>query len=169
MYRYFQQTISLQLDADWSSTSEWMSVGEVAMEHRKLQAGEVPAHLKTQRDRIDDFDRFMLHNHKPGAGDQVEKYKEWEEAWEVPTDQLMRLCEVKESGCWVWTGPVGEDGTPVAHLGGSTRHARRILWIRHGKPTYRRFWVVQDEAKCSNPLCISPEHSKLEEKCNIIV
>lgn len=79
------------------------------------------------------------------------------------TQELFRsMCEHRDTGCMVWTGPVNRTGHPryySSSTDSSGGHMRSWVWkeiLGHDKPF--KSWRPNGSFGCSNKLCLSPEH-----------
>lgn len=130
---------------------------------RNLEPGEVSPSLLTRRDKINEFDEFMVRQHKEGAGEQVAKYLAWQEQWNLSKEEFLGHC-VMEDSCWIWKGQTDDSSNPLIMIDGVLRNARRIAWIifkaGHLKGVIpENFWVV---GTCGDSLCVNPGHAKLD-------
>lgn len=59
------------------------------------------------------------------------------------------------SGCWLWTGSVRQDGYPQVSFNGRVRPAHRVSWQLENGPVPVGLFVLH---KCNNPNCVNPDH-----------
>ena len=73
-----------------------------------------------------------------------------------PKERFFKLMErVTESGCWLWTGTVGDTGYGWIHINGGRIRAHRYSWKIHMGDIPAGMYVLH---KCDVRLCVNPGH-----------
>jgi hypothetical protein len=74
-----------------------------------------------------------------------------------PTVEAIRAkCEVREDGCWVWTGSNDGNGQPRMRLPKSRKlhNVRRVIL----ETTGQYLGNLRSTTCCGTPMCVNPEH-----------
>lgn len=67
----------------------------------------------------------------------------------------LRMYTVADSGCWLWSGGVSQDGYGKVKRYGKTLRAHRVFYEHFKGPLPEGMWVLHT---CDNPLCVNPNH-----------
>ena len=66
-----------------------------------------------------------------------------------------RIQPEPNSGCWLWTGPIGTRGYGQLDVACKTHAAHRLSWLVYRGEIPAEMHVLH---KCDNRLCINPDH-----------
>ena len=70
-------------------------------------------------------------------------------------EQLTRYIVDGSTGCWIWTGGIGQDGYGKLKRHGKTVRAHRVFY-EHFVGVIPQGLVIMHS--CDNPLCVNPKH-----------
>lgn len=70
-------------------------------------------------------------------------------------DRIKSRVKINENGCWIWTGPKGDDGYGLIRMPPrKTFRVHRVMYAAtKGDPS--GLFVCHD---CDTPLCVNPDH-----------
>lgn len=80
-----------------------------------------------------------------------EEYKKTENYKENLKNELLRLCEKNENGCWIWKGSIMSDGYGRYDL----KRAHRLSYELFKENNIHNKLICHT---CDTPLCINPNH-----------